>query len=67
MNYYFDESGNWQELREEKNRLVIAGMVIKNREIIKDLEQDLKLFKIRNKLPHIHASEIRDTLLREEL
>lgn len=67
MDYFFDESGNWQEIDNEKKRLVIAGMVIKDEVVTKDLEQDLKLFKIRNKLFQIHASEIKDSLLKEEL
>lgn len=66
MNYYFDESGNWQEPFAEKNRLVIAGLLIKENSVAKELEQTLKLFKVRNNLQQIHATEMNNEL-REEL
>lgn len=58
MNYYFDESGNWQELYNEKNKLVIAGLLIKNKTLLREIEQELKLFKLKNHLEIIHANEM---------
>lgn len=60
MNYYFDESGNWQEINNEKNKLVIAGLLIKNNKTLIEIEQELKLFKLRNHLEIIHANEMND-------
>lgn len=67
MNYYFDESGNWKEIENETNRLVLAGLVIRDKNIARDLGQEFALFKSENNLEHIHASEIKDKFLKEEL
>lgn len=66
MNYYFDESGNWQELNNERNKLVIAGLLIKNKTTLIEIEQELKLFKVRNNLDIIHANEMNNNI-KEEL
>jgi hypothetical protein len=66
MHYYFDESGNWQELEQEKRNLVIGGVVAKNEERLKDLEDELNIFKFKNNLKYIHANEL-DQFKRKEL
>ena len=58
MNYYLDESGNWENIEQEKNRLVIGGLLIKSKDIVADIERDFKLFKIRENLEIIHANEL---------
>jgi hypothetical protein len=58
MNYYFDESGNWQELEQERRNLVIGGVVAKNTEVLIDLKDELDGFKFKNNLTHIHATEL---------
>jgi len=58
MNYYFDESGNWQELEQEHRNLVIGGVVAKNEESLIDLKDELENFKFKNNLRHIHATEL---------
>jgi len=58
MNYYFDESGNWQEPFKEKNKFVLGGLVIKSKTFVNDIEQDIKIFKSQNRLSQIHANEM---------
>ena len=58
MNYYFDESGNWQEPSKEKNKFVLGGLVLKNEAFINTIEQEIKLFKSKNSLSQIHANEM---------
>ena len=66
MYYYFDESGNWQELNEEKKNLVIGAVVVKDEEKLLDLKDDLENFKSNNKLDNIHMTEL-DENQRNEL
>jgi len=67
MDYYFDESGNWQDPLYEKNKLVIAGLLIKNDYIKKELKQEFSIFKNKNRLSEIHATDIKDINLKEQL
>ena len=66
MNYYFDESGNWQEVEQENRNLVIGAIVAKNEESLVDLEDDINSFKFKHNLKYIHLNEL-DMLKREEL
>jgi len=56
MWYFFDESGNWQEL--ENRRLVIGGIVIKNSEDLKEIENKIKEFKFERGFKNLHANEM---------
>jgi len=67
MYYFIDESGNWQEIQEETNKLVIAGMVCKDKKSFDELDEDIKFFKIRHKLENVHAADIKDRLVLDEL
>jgi len=58
MYYYFDESGNWQELNQEKKNLVIGAVVVKDEERLIDLKEDLESFKSNYKLNNIHMTEL---------
>lgn len=67
MHYFFDESGNWQYPLKEKNRLLIGGLLVKNQAVRKDMGEELRIFKVRNGQNEIHAADIKDESLREEL
>lgn len=58
MNYYFDESGNWQEPLNEKRRLVLGGLLIKDNYIYNELKRDMTIFKNRMRIDQIHANEM---------
>jgi len=67
MFYFVDESGNWQEIEEETNKLVIAGLLCKNEKAFNELDEDVKFFKIRNGFHgNFHAADIKDNLLLDE-
>jgi hypothetical protein len=66
MKYYFDESGNWQEIQNEKRNLVIGGTVIKNSNYHIELTEEFKLFMAKNRLKYIHMNELEE-FQREEL
>ncbi|MEA3315159.1 MAG: hypothetical protein U9Q30_04830 [Campylobacterota bacterium] len=67
MNYYFDESGNWQEPFDERNKLLIGGLLIKENYIKKELKQEFTMFKNKHNLSEIHATDIKDVYLKEQL
>jgi len=66
MQYYFDESGNWQEIQNENRNLVIGGVLIKNKNNFIELTEDFKAFMAKNRLKHIHMNELEE-YQREEL
>jgi len=66
MNYYFDESGNWQEIEQESRNLVIGAVVAKNEENLVDVKDELDNFKFKYNLKYIHLNEL-DIPKREEL
>ena len=66
MKYYFDESGNWQEIQNENRNLVIGGVLIKNENHHIELSEEFKWFMAENRLKHIHMNELEE-IQREEL
>lgn len=66
MKYFYDESGNWQELNNERKIFVIGGLSVSDDNLLQELEQDLKLFKKNHRLKSIHATEF-DLNKKEEL
>jgi len=53
-----DESGNWQELLEEKQNLVITGMVIKDNQTFEKLKKEFQTFLSKHNLKYIHMNEL---------
>jgi hypothetical protein len=66
MKYYFDESGNWQEIQNENRNLVIGGVLIKDENHHIELSEEFKWFMAENRLKHIHMNELEE-IQREEL
>ena len=58
MHYFFDESGNWASPASEQNRLVLAGIALKNDHIQTLLNQEMQIFKADNNIEMIHGSEM---------
>jgi len=61
-----DESGNWQELLEEKKSLVLTGMVVEDNDIFFELQKEFNQFIQKHKLKFIHMNEL-DNTKKEEL
>ena len=61
-----DESGNWQELLDERKNLVITGMVIKDNQTFEKLQKEFSNFIQKHKLKYIHMNELEHEK-REEL
>jgi hypothetical protein len=59
MYYFFDESGNWEEIDKEKRKLVIAGMVVKDQKTVLQLRDKVKKFKQQYNIKEIHATTLR--------
>ena len=53
MKYYFDESGNWQEIQNENRKLVIGGVLIKDENYHIELNEEFKWFMAENRLKYI--------------
>jgi len=66
MKYYFDESGNWQEIQNENRNLVIGGVLIKDENHHIELSEEFKWFMAENRLKYIHMNELEE-FQREEL
>ena len=56
MWYFFDESGNWQE--KENKRLVIGGVVVKDKKDLSFINEKVDMFKLERGLKEIHANEM---------
>jgi hypothetical protein len=67
MYYYFDESGNWQELEKDGNLLVMAGVLVKNKDILERLNNDINKFKEKNNISQIHITDIKNFQQKDEL
>ena len=67
MYYYFDESGNWHKLEEDGNLLVMAGVLVKNKEVLNKLSDDINRFKEENNISQIHITDIKDFQQKDEL
>jgi len=65
MHYYFDESGNWQEIGQDKF-IVMGGVVIDDR-YLRTILNSIKNFKTENKYPNIHLTDIKDFSIRDKL
>ena len=57
MNYYFDESGNWSDCNEKK-RLVLGGLLLKDTAILSNLDREFAILKAENRIKTLHASEL---------
>jgi len=67
MHYYFDESGNWEEIENEKNVLVIAGVLVKDKQILENLNNDIEKFKKDKNLNELHMTDIKDFSIKDGL
>ena len=56
MNYYFDESGNWSD--RERNRLVLGGLLIKEKDIESKLYREFRILKAENNIDSLHATDL---------
>jgi len=58
MEYYFDESGNWQQPGAERHRLVMGGVLFRDRRTVHRLEEELRLFMAEERLDRLHATDL---------
>lgn len=58
MDYYFDESGNWAKAGYEQKRLLIGGLLFKNEDLEKSLDQEFRIFQAEQHLSTLHATEL---------
>lgn len=59
MKYFMDESGNWQELLEERKNLVLTGMVIEDNDTFFQLQKEKKLNNVHmNELSQPEKKEV---------
>ena len=58
MDYFFDESGNWQIPGSEKNRLVLGGLWFQHPDVERNLLQDLKILLAKERLDQLHATDL---------
>jgi len=65
MFYYLDESGNWQEIEKEQNRLVITSLVISDEMTDRQLKEDIEIFKAQRGLKDLHAADMRKEIKEE--
>ena len=56
MYYYFDESGNWQGY--EKHRLVLGGLMLKNKQLEIDINNFFKIEQSKIGGAQLHAADV---------
>lgn len=56
MHYFFDESGDWYG--NERWRLVLGGLLLKQKHALASLDAELRLLKAEHKLYYLHANEM---------
>jgi len=58
MDYFFDESGNWQEPGRERRRLLIGGLLFGDPDLERSLGRELDIFMARENLEQLHATDL---------